>query len=575
MMSMKSEGKPVSFVEDCAVALPDLPKFTERLTRLFERHGTTGTWYAHASVGLLHVRPVLNLRQEADVKALRAIAEEAFAIVAEYRGSHSGEHGDGIVRSEFHERMFGPRMVAAFEAVKDAFDPAGVLNPGRVVRPPRMDDRRLFRYPPGYERRPVRTRLDWSDWPGGLHGAVEMCNNNGACRKLAGGAMCPSYRVLRTERDLTRGRANTLRLALSGQLGEDPLTSDEMARTLRYCVSCKACQRECPMSVDMAAMKVEVTAARVERDGLSLRDRLVGSLPRYAPVVSRLRWLANARDRVPGAAALSQRVAGLAADRPLPRWDGEPFSEPGADDEAPEVVLFADTFNRWFEPRHLRDAVAVLRAGGFRLGFARGMGRPLCCGRTYLSTGQVEQAREELRRSVAAIRPALEAGATVVGLEPSCVLTFRDEAPRLLPDWSREDGARVMLLEEFLGRHADRLPLRPLAGRAWLHGHCHQKAAGVMGPVHSLLEAVPDLEVRTIQSSCCGMAGAFGYQAETAEVSREMAELSLLPAVRAAPPEDWIVADGTSCRHQIADGAGRRAVHVATVLRAACAGDAR
>jgi FAD/FMN-containing dehydrogenase/Fe-S oxidoreductase len=577
MMSMKGDAKPVSFVEDCAVPLEALPDFTDRLTRLFEKHATTGTWYAHASVGLLHVRPVLNLKSETGARALRAIAEEAFAIVAEYEGSHSGEHGDGIVRSEFHERMFGPRLVRAFEAVKDRMDPDGVLNPGRVVRPPRMDDRMLFRFPPGYAREPVRTRFDWSGWPGDLHGAVEMCNNNGACRKLKGGAMCPSYRATRDERDVTRGRANTLRLALSGQLGSDSsspgaLASDAVAEALSLCVSCKACRRECPMSVDMAKMKVEAMAARAEARGLSLRDRLIAHLPRYAPHAARAPWLMNARDRLPGAARLSERVAGLAADRPLPRWSRRPFreaAEGGA--EAPEIVLLADSFNRWFEPEHLRDALAVLRAGGWRVGFVQPpRERPLCCGRTYLSVGLVEAARAEMARTVAALRPALARGAAVLGLEPSCLLTFRDEAPALLPDWGEADGRRVMLLEEFLAEHADRLPLGPLAGRAWLHGHCHQKAFDVMRPVEALLRAVPELDVRPIESSCCGMAGAFGYQAETAAVSRAMAELSLLPAVREAASEDWIVADGTSCRHQIADGAGRRAVHVATLLRAAC-----
>jgi Fe-S oxidoreductase len=264
-------------------------------------------------------------------------------------------------------------------------------------------------------------------------------------------------------------------------------------------------------------------------------------------------------------------VVGLAADRRLPRWSARPFREPGPGDPAPEVVFFADTFSRWFEPGQVHDAVAVLRAGGFRTGFAEApRARPLCCGRTYLAAGRVEQARVEMSRTVAALRPVLDAGAVVVGLEPSCLLTFRDEAPRLLPDWSEADGRRIMLLEEFLADRADRLPLGPLRGCAWLHGHCHQKAANVMGPVGDLLGAIPELAVRSIESSCCGMAGVFGYQAETAEVSRAMAELSLLPAVRAAAPEDWIVADGTSCRHQISAGANRRAVHVATLLRASC-----
>ncbi|MET0924073.1 MAG: FAD-linked oxidase C-terminal domain-containing protein, partial [Xanthobacteraceae bacterium] len=249
MMSMKDEGKPVSFVEDCAVPLEHLGDYTSKLTEIFERHGTRGTWYAHASVGCLHVRPVLNLRLDKDVAAMRAIAEEAFALVREYKGSHSGEHGDGIVRSEFHEPMFGTRLVRAFEEVKDRFDPKGLLNPGKIVRAPKFDDRRYLRYPPGYHGEEMRTHLDWSAYPGaggGFQGAVEMCNNNGACRALAGGVMCPSYRVTRDERDVTRGRANTLRLAITGQLGPQALASDAMAETLKLCVSCKACRRECP-----------------------------------------------------------------------------------------------------------------------------------------------------------------------------------------------------------------------------------------------------------------------------------------------------------------------------------------
>ena len=265
MMSMKEQGKPVSFVEDCAVPLEHLADYTSRLTAIFEKHGTRGTWYAHAGSGCLHVRPVLNLRLEKDVHAMREIAEEAFAMVREYKGSHSGEHGDGLVRSEFNEPMFGSRLARAFEEVKDRFDPQGLYNPGKVVRPPKFDDRSLFRYAPGYHGEDIKTHLDWSAYPGaggGFQGAVEMCNNNGACRKLAGGAMCPSYRVTRDERDVTRGRANTLRLAITGQLGPDALASDEMAETLKLCVSCKACRRECPTGVDMARMKIEVKAAR-------------------------------------------------------------------------------------------------------------------------------------------------------------------------------------------------------------------------------------------------------------------------------------------------------------------------
>ncbi len=572
MMSMREEGKPVSFVEDCAVELKDLAPFTAKLSEIFARHGTGATWYAHASVGLLHVRPVLNLKQESGVRALRAIAEEAFETVAQYRGSHSGEHGDGIVRSEFHERILGPGIARAFEQVKDRFDPDGALNPNRIVRPPKMDDRSLFRYPPDYAQEPRKTVFDWQGWPGGLHGAVEMCNNNGACRKLAGGAMCPSYRATRNERDLTRGRANTLRLALTGQLGPDAFTSDEMMETMKLCVSCKACKRECPMSVDMAKMKIEVLAARAEKHGVGLRDRLVAELPRYAPWLSKAPFLANARDTLPGAAWLSEKLVGLSAKRRLPRWRSDLFREPeGA--MAADVLFFADTFNRYFEPENARAAIEVLRAADVRLGFPEAKGRPLCCGRTYLSAGLARHAKAEMQRTADAIRPVIEAGGAVVGLEPSCVLTFRDEAPRLISDWTAEMGARVLLLEEFLAEHfaaGGKVPdFGAIGNTALVHGHCHQKAADVMGPVYKVLAHVPGLEVKPIESSCCGMAGSFGYQAETYDVSQTMGELSLLPAVRTADADALIVADGTSCRHQIADGAGREAEHVARILQRA------
>jgi FAD/FMN-containing dehydrogenase/Fe-S oxidoreductase len=586
MMSMKTDGKPVSFVEDCAVPLEHLADYTSRLTEVFERHGTRGTWYAHASVGCLHVRPVLNLKLEKDVKAMRAIAEEAFALVREYKGSHSGEHGDGISRSEFHEAMFGPRMVRAFETVKTTFDPDGVLNPGRIVHAPRMDDRSLLRYPEGYAVAERKTALDWSAWPGaagGLQGAVEMCNNNGACRKLKGGAMCPSYRVTRNERDVTRGRANTLRLALSGQLGPDAFASDAMAETLSLCVSCKACRRECPTGVDMARMKIEVTAARAAKHGLSIRDRAVGYLPRYAVLAARLPGLMNLRNAVPALARLGERVAGLSAERPLPRWRRDVFDGKAAGPEdGREVALFADTFNRYFEPENARAAVTVLAAAGCRVLMPEAADRSrrkLCCGRTFLSVGLVEEARAELRRTLAALAPLARRGVPILGLEPSCLMTLRDELPALLPGEDAEAvKAQARLVDEFLAAEAGAgrldLPLAPVPVEAHVHGHCHQKAFDAFQPTLAMLRLIPDLDVRPIESSCCGMAGSFGYQAETRDVSLAMAELSLLPAVRAAPADAIVVADGTSCRHQIADGTGREAVHAIRVLERALGGAA-
>jgi FAD/FMN-containing dehydrogenase/Fe-S oxidoreductase len=616
MMSMKEEGKPISFVEDCAVPLEHLAEYTERLTQVFEKNGTRGTWYAHASVGCLHVRPILNLRLEKDRQAMRSIAEAAFAFVREYKGSHSGEHGDGLVRSEFHEAMFGPRLVRAFEDVKDRFDPGHLFNPGKIVRSPKFDDRANFRYGPGYRGKPMTAALDWSAYPGvggGFQGAVEMCNNNGACRALAGGVMCPSYRATRDERDVTRGRANTLRLAVSGQLGADALASDEMAETMKLCVSCKACRRECPTGVDMARMKIEVLAVRAAKRGLSLHDRLVGYLPRYAPVAARLAWLFNLRDSLPGAALLSERIAGFSARRSLPRWRSDWFADPrgslpgarrrvgegaqpptseegrstaggradnaglppsGGGEGGRDVVLFADTFNRYFEPENLRAAVSVLQAGGYRVQEARppdGARRPLCCGRTFLAVGRVDEARREAERTLAAIEPFVERGMPVIGLEPSCIFSFRDEIPAMMRG---ERVARVaehaVLFEEFLARESSAgrlsLPLAPLHRRVLLHGHCHQKSFGAMAAVEAALKLVPELEVETIESSCCGMAGSFGYHSQTVDVSFAMGELSLLPAVRQASADAIVVADGTSCRHQIKDGTGREAVHVARVL---------
>ena len=587
MMSMKGDGKPVSFIEDCAVPLEHLADYTGRLTEVFAKHGTEGTWYAHASVGCLHVRPVLDMRKEGDVKKMRAIAEEACALVREYKGSYSGEHGDGLVRSEWIEPIYGPRLTAAFAAIKRACDPNGLLNPGKIVAAPKMDDRSLFRYKPGYATIPIETGLDWSaheigagNAGRGFAAAVEMCNNNGHCRKFDAGTMCPSYRVTCDEQHLTRGRANSLRLALSGQLGPDALTSREMYRTMELCVSCKGCKRECPTGVDMASMKVEFLHHYHRRHARSVLERLVAHLPRYAPRLAKFAAFANLRDRVPGAAALSQLFLGLSKRRSLPTWRRDFFrgrAEMPAAGEGPEVVLLADTFNTYFEPENLRAAVAVLAAAGYSVDVASAAegDRPLCCGRTYLASGMIDAARAEARRMLAALEPFVARGVAIVGLEPACLLGLRDEFKTLLPgEQTRALADAALTFEEFLLRErragALRLPLAALPfKRALVHGHCHQKAFGVMPAVVEILELVPDLAVEVIPSSCCGMAGAFGYTARHHAVSMKMAEASLLPAVRAAEEDTLIVADGTSCRHQIHDGARRDAWHVARVLAAA------
>ncbi|HKB83932.1 MAG TPA: FAD-linked oxidase C-terminal domain-containing protein [Burkholderiales bacterium] len=579
MMSMKGDGKPVSFIEDCAVPLEHLAEYTDRLTKVFEKHGTRGTWYAHASVGTLHVRPILDMRRDGAEK-MRAIAEEACAMVREFKGAYSGEHGDGLVRSEWIEPMLGARLTGALAEVKALLDPKGLMNPGKIVRPARMDDRSLFRYKPGYQAQPMETALDWSVW-GGFAPAVEMCNNNGHCRKFDAGAMCPSFRATGDEQHLTRGRANTLRLALSGQLGADALVSDAMRDTMELCVSCKGCRRECPTGVDMARMKIEFQHQYRKRHGLTLRQKMIAYLPRYATAASKLAPLLNLRDTIPGAAWLTEKLFGLSARRSLPRWSSRPFVSPvgsaipGASERA--VVLFVDTFSRWFEPDNARAAQAVLEAAGYRVEFAAPAdnGRPLCCGRTFLAAGLVEEAMIEAQRMLDALRPYVERGVAIVGLEPSCLLTLRDE---FLAMGLGEEAVRLaehaMLFEEFIAARAEAGTLRlefasPVASAALLHGHCHQKAFDAMPAVHKVLALIPGLKVQTIDSSCCGMAGSFGYEAEHFDVSMRMAELSLLPAVRRAKPENVIVADGTSCRHQIHDGSGREALHVARVLQMA------
>ncbi|HVE50252.1 MAG TPA: FAD-binding and (Fe-S)-binding domain-containing protein [Casimicrobiaceae bacterium] len=598
MMSLRGDGKPVSFIEDCAVPLEHLADYVDRLTAVFAKHGTRGTWYAHASVGTLHVRPILDMRREG-AQQMRAIAEEAAAMVREYKGAFSGEHGDGLVRSEWVAWQFGPRLTRAFEEVKALFDPDGLMNPGKIVAAKPMDDTTQFRFPPTYQRIELVPALDWSAWnvnadpasgalsaPGsggdrahGLAKAVEMCNNNGHCRKFDAGTMCPSFRATRDETHLTRGRANTLRLALSGQI-EGGLGSQEVLDALDLCVSCKGCRRECPTGVDMAKMKIEALYQRQREHGLPMAERALAALPRWAPRASRMSAIANAYSRLPGGRALGKRFAKLAPQRSLPRFRRDTFlgsDEAAHDDAQPNVLLFADTFTNYFEPENAQAALAVLRASGARVAVARpspddAEKRPLCCGRTFLAAGLVDEARHEARRLLQAIDAPLAAGASLVGLEPACVLGMRDEFLVMgLGESATRAAARSFLIEEWLVAHA-RPKLAPLPQkRALVHGHCHQKAFDAFDPTLMMLKRIPGLEVAAIESSCCGMAGAFGYDVRHYDISLRMAELSLLPAVRSASEDTLIIADGTSCRHQIGDGTKRVAVHAVRALAAALA----
>jgi Fe-S oxidoreductase len=408
-----------------------------------------------------------------------------------------------------------------------------------------MDDKSLFRFKPGYQTASPDSRLDWSEW-GGFDKAVEMCNNNGHCRKFDAGTMCPSYRATLDEAHLTRGRANTLRLALSNQLGEDG--EQAVKDALDLCVSCKGCKRECPTGVDMARMKVEFNAHYKAKHGFTARDKAVAYLPRYAPWAARFAPVTNL------VTSLTRGSLGFSSKRELPKWRSDVFADTGT--EEADVVLFVDTFNRYFEPENARAALKVLEAAGHRVYAPRG----LCCGRTFLSAGMVDQAKAEARKMVEALAPF--AGKPIVGLEPSCLFSLRDELPAMgLPQLA----ASAQLFEEFLARNPGKLALREMKREVLLHGHCHQKAFDAMPAVEKVLGMVPGLKVSTVQTSCCGMAGSFGYEAEHHDVSMKMAELSLLPSIRNSP-QALVVADGTSCRHQIADGTGRRPVHVARLL---------
>ncbi|WP_109476578.1 FAD-binding and (Fe-S)-binding domain-containing protein [Paraburkholderia sp. C35] len=596
MMSMKGDGKPVSFIEDCAVPLEHLAEYTSRLTEVFHRNGTEGTWYAHASVGTLHVRPILDMRRDGATK-MRAIAEEAAALVREYKGAYSGEHGDGLCRGEWVAWQYGPRINRAFSEIKTLFDPNNRMNPDKIVRPPKMDDTRNFRFAPGYQVHSLAPALDWSTWnverdpmtgvetapgtgsdlAGGLARAVEMCNNNGHCRKFDAGTMCPSYRVTKDEQHVTRGRANTLRLALSGQLGDGGLASQDVKDTLDLCVSCKGCKRDCPTGIDMAKFKIEARAAWAQKHGLRLREKMIAFMPRYAAKAAGM----------PGAFAFAgnlpwvKRALGLAPQRSLPRFV-KPFlsgehakaSATNAQTKQKEVLLFVDTFNNNIEPENALAAQQVLEAAGYTVHFNTRAGeRPICCGRTFLAAGLVDEAKREARRMLDAFKPYIQRDVPVVGLEPSCLLSLRDE---FLQYGFGEEAERLsklaMLFEEFLvaekkaGRLTLELKALDGANQALVHGHCHQKAFDAFTPVQTVLKWIPELKVSTVESSCCGMAGSFGYEAEHYEASMAMAELSLLPAVRKIDANTVMVADGTSCRHQIHDGAGVDALHVARIL---------
>ena len=568
--SVKGDAKPVAFVEDTAVAPEQLPAFTAACREVLDRHNVRAAFYGHASVGCLHVRPMLDLRKADGVRKYRAIAEEITELALKFGGTHSGEHGEGLARSEFNQQVFGETLYAAFREVKAAFDPHGRMNPGKKVDAPPMDEN--LRYGADYKTTFSVPILDYGEF-GGMDAAIEMCNGNARCRKLEVGTMCPSYMVTLDEMHSTRGRANALRAAISGALPSESLYSDEMHEVMDLCIGCKACKLECPSHVDMAKHKYEFQVGYHARAGVPLRALVLGHTHAMAALGSALAPLSNLGRSRP-LRWLTNAILGLDGRRSLPRFRRNTFwrwwqrrAESTQADPTRTVVLLADTFTNFYEPEVAIDAVRVLETAGYTVVVPE----PTCCGRPQISKGLHAPAIDAARATVRQLLPFVNRGIPILGLEPSCLLTFRDEYPSLLQsDASKALAAGSWLVEEFLANEAAAgrvtLPLRSNETEALLHGHCHQKAIATTRATRAVLDLVPGLTVSEIDSGCCGMAGSFGYEAGHFELSVAMAERVLAPRIRAASSNTLIVANGTSCRHQIADVTGRTAVHSVQVL---------
>jgi FAD/FMN-containing dehydrogenase/Fe-S oxidoreductase len=568
--------RPLAFIEDTAVDPVDLPAYTARLAAILDRHGLRAGFYGHCSVGCLHVRPFLDLTSPVEVGTLRAVAEEVLDLVAEYGGANSSEHGDGLARSEFNRRVFGDQLYQAMRAVKRLFDPDGRMNPGKIVDAPAMTEH--LRDPALGAAPAVATRLSFSE--GGMRAAADRCMNIGLCRKTASGVMCPSYMATRDEEHATRGRANALVMALSAPDPKATLGEDRLHGILDLCLECKACKRECPLGVDMAALKAETLAARHDLQGVPPRARLFAAVRRLNQLGSALAPLSNLPGRSRLARALAERALGIAAARPLPRFRRDTLLRWLASRRAPagpfprgEVVFLADSFTTWTEPAIPIAAVELLELAGWRVRVQRSG----CCGRASISKGLLDQAGELASRMTARLAPFAERGVPIVGVEPSCLLTLRDEHVALRPGdpAAAAVAGATRLVEELLAEAIDDggLTLRersPVSGRRILfHGHCHQKALVGTAATVGLLRRIPGAEVAEVDAGCCGMAGSFGFEAEHYDLSMRIGGLRLFPAVTAEPAGTLLAATGVSCRQQIAHGTGRAARHPVELVRAA------
>ena len=562
------DAKPLAFVEDTAVDPKHLATFVARFREIFARHEVEGAYYGHCSVGCLHIRPAINIKTPRGIDQVQAIADEITDLVVEFNGTISSEHGDGRARSPFLERMYGPRIMEAFRELKGAFDPDNRMNPGNIVASPPVTEH--LRYGATYKTWEPLTLLDFSRH-GGYAAAVEMCNGVGECRKKLEGTMCPSYMATRDEEHSTRGRANALRAVLSGKLPPAEFTGKRLYEVMDLCLECKGCKAECPANVDMAKMKYEFLHHYYKANGLPLRNRLFGRIAQVNEAGMRMPGLVNWITGLRPTRWLMEKAVGIDRRRPLPALAREPFTawfeRHAAQASAPrgDVVLFHDTFVTYNVPHIGQAAVGLLEAAGYRVVLVDRK----CCGRPLISKGMLEEAREHSRYNVAKLAPYAARGVPIVGLEPSCLLTLRDETVDLV----RTDEARLVaehsfLIEEFLLRERARGLEVPFAGtgrKALLHGHCHQKAMVGTAPTVAVLRWA-GYEVSEVDSGCCGMAGSFGFEREHYDISVSLGRRRLAPAVAAEPGETVVVAPGISCRQQIEHLAGRRAKHPAEAL---------
>jgi len=563
-MTMKDDAKSLSFVEDTAVAPEKLRDYIKRFLAIIRSHGTSAGVYAHASVGCLHVRPVVNLKTEEGVRKFEAIANDVADLALEFGAALSGEHGDGFVRSPFMSKMFGPVLYEAFRRIKRTFDPHGIFNPGKIVDAPPLTAN--LRYGAGYRTARPTTFFDFSEY-GGMGGAVEMCSGLGVCRKKLDGTMCPSYMVTREEEHSTRGRANVLRLAMAGRLDKVDLRDQDVYDVLDLCLECRACKSECPVGVDVARFKSEFLADYWRRHGTPLHARALGNIHTLAAWASRLAPVSNWIINSALGRRVNQKLLGVDSRRRLPRFRRRTLARMSPKfDESCDVVLFNDTFTNYCDPGIGLASIEVLRAAGFRAGVVAHS----CCGRPQISKGLLADARALTARTVEDLYPHAAAGRKIAFCEPSCLSAMREDVPSLQRgEAQRRAGvvANACLLFEELVETSPRLKLKAGPPTILLHGHCHQKSMGLLAPARSLLSRIPGSTLVDLDAGCCGMAGSFGYAREHFEVSRQIGERRLLPAVRQKAPGTVVVASGTSCRHQVKDFTGESAVHPAILLR--------